>query len=127
MDTEQIHSFTVKFYCKYLLCLCHVTIKVADVAWCNTYTRLLLRLKNRNYKLFKKYNCDYQNVVNQPKHLPEIATRLLNTNNKAWIKASEAAVEFSKANHLTKNAFNNTVNNTLKNPSISAKKNFQFC
>ena len=27
----------------------NVTIRVADMAWCNSYTRLFLRKKNRNY------------------------------------------------------------------------------
>ena len=94
------------------------------MAWCNTYTRLLLRKKNRNYQLFKKYNCDYQNVLNQDNPRPEIVTRLLNKKKKACTKAREAANESCKANRRAKAAFTNTVNNTLRNPSISAKKKF---
>ena len=30
-----------------------VTIRPADAPWCNSYTRLLLRKKNRNYLIYK--------------------------------------------------------------------------
>ena len=103
-----------------------VLIRPTDMAWCNTYTRLLLRKKNRNYQLFKKHSCDYQNLLKEQNHKPEIVTRLLNRKNKAHDKARDAANESSKANRRAKSAFNNTVNNTLRNPSISAKKKFSI-
>ena len=62
-----------------------VVIRATDMAWCNSYTRLLLRKKNRNYHLFKKANCDYQNILNQTNPRNEIVTRLLNKRNKlSW-------------------------------------------
>jgi hypothetical protein len=87
---------------------------------------LLLRKKNRNYQLFKKYSCDYQNILNQANHKAEIVTRLLNRKNKSHAKAREAAIDSCKANRRAKTAFHNTVNNTLKNPSITAKKKFEI-
>ena len=40
-----------------------VTFHPKDQPWCNTYTRLLLRKKNRNYQMFKKVNTDYLNYI----------------------------------------------------------------
>ena len=85
---------------------------------------MLLRKKNRNYSLFKKCSCDYQNILNAPNIKPEIVTRLSNRKNKAFAKARQAANDSCKANRRAKAAFSNTVNNTLKNPSISAKRKF---
>ena len=101
-----------------------VVIRPQDMPWCNTYTRLLLRKKNRNYQLSKKYSCDYQNVLNQANPKAEVVTCLLNRKNKAHAQAREAANDSCKANRRAKTAFHNTVNNTLKNPSITAKKKF---
>ena len=39
-----------------------ITIRPADAPWCNSYTRLLLRKKNRNYHIYKKYETDYQKL-----------------------------------------------------------------
>ena len=36
-----------------------VFLKPHSIPWCNTYTRLLLRKKNRNYKFFKKVSEKY--------------------------------------------------------------------
>ena len=94
------------------------------MAWCNTYTRLLLRKKNRNYQLFKKYNCDYQNILNKDNPRPEVVTRLLDKKNKAYTKAREAANESCKANRRAKAAFHMAVNNTLRNPSLVRTMNF---
>ena len=103
-----------------------VVIRPADMAWCNTYTRLLLRKKNRNYQLFKKYSSDYRTLLNQPNPKAEIVTRLLHRKNKAHAKAREAANESCKANRRAKTAFHNTVNNTLKIPQYLPKRNLQY-
>ena len=42
-----------------------VGIRPTDMAWCNAYTRLLQRKKNRNYHIFKKCSCDYPNALNE--------------------------------------------------------------
>ena len=91
-----------------------VVIRPTDMAWCNSYTRLLLRKKNRNYQLFKKQNCDYQNLLKEPNPRPEIVTRLLHRKNKAHDKARDAANESSKANRRAKSAFNNISKKLLR-------------
>ena len=90
------------------------------------FTRLLLRKKNRNYQFFKKCELDYTNILKQPNPAPDLVTRLLNKRNKAHDKAREAANDSSKVNRRAKNAFHNTVNDTMRNPSISAKKKFSI-
>ena len=96
------------------------------MAWCNTYTRLLLRKNYRNYQIFKKCSSDYQNALNDENVRPELVTRLLNRKNKAFAKSRQAANDSSRANRRAKAAFANTVNNTLKNPSLSAKRKFSI-
>ena len=85
-----------------------------------------MRKKNRNYQFFKKCELDYTNILKQPNPAPDLVTRLLNKRNKAHDKAREAANDSSKANRRTKAAFHNTVNNTLRNPSLSATKKFSI-
>ena len=101
-----------------------VAIRPTDMAWCNAYTRLLQRKKNRNYHIFKKCSCDYQNALYEQNIKPELVTRLLNRKNKAFAKSRQAANDSNRANRRAKAAFANSVNNTLKNPSLSA--NFFF-
>ena len=103
-----------------------VTIRPNDQPWSNTFTRLLLRKKNRSYLLYKKYEIDYKNLTNEPNPPPEIVTRLLNKKNNAHKKARDAANESTKLNRRAKAAFNNTVNATMFNHSISAKKKFSI-
>ena len=100
-----------------------ITVRPSDAPWCNTYTRLLLRKKNRNYQLYKKCETDYRNVLNS-NNRPEIVTRLLNRKDKAFKKSRESANESLKANRRVKAAHSTTINNVLRNPSITAKKKF---
>ena len=60
-----------------------ITIRPSDAPWCNSYTRLLLRKKNRNYQIYKKYEKDYKNILNSNNPRPEIVTRFLNKRNNA--------------------------------------------
>ena len=53
-----------------------------DQPWCNSYTRLLLRKKNRNYQLFKKINSQYLVLKNSPETSLETVTRLKNKKKK---------------------------------------------
>ena len=55
-----------------------ITIRPTDAPWCNSYTRLLLRKKNRNYLIYKKYETDYKKCLNSNNPRPEILTRCLN-------------------------------------------------
>ena len=101
-----------------------ITIRPSDAPWCNSYTRLLLRKKNRNYQIYKKYETDYKNILNSNNHRPEIVTRLLNKKDNAFKKSRDSANESLKANRRVKAAYSNTINSILTNPSITAKKKF---
>ena len=52
----------------------------------------------------------------------ETITRLKDKKDKAFRKANNSAIESKKANLRVKNAFFNTVNSTMQNHEISAKK-----
>ena len=101
-----------------------ITIRPMDQPWCTTYTRLLMRRKNRNYLIYKKYETEYQNVLKSNNPRPVIVTRYLNRRNKALDKSRQSANESTKTNRRVKAAYNNTINSTLYNPSIPAKKKF---
>ena len=44
----------------------NVIIRSNDQPWVNSYTRLLLRKKNRNYQLFKKINSKFLDAKASP-------------------------------------------------------------
>ena len=46
-------AFSLFFPCK------TVTIRSNDQPWTNTYTRMLIRKKNRHYRFYKKVNSEY--------------------------------------------------------------------
>ena len=103
-----------------------VLVRPSDQSWCNRFTRLLLRKKNRNYNFYKKCELDYRNVLKQSNQNPELVTKLLNKRNKAHSKARDSANESNKANRRAKQNFYNSVNNTLRNSDLSAKKKFSI-
>ena len=103
-----------------------VPVRTNDQPWSNSYTRLLLRKKNRNYQFYKKINNVYNTLISQPNTSTEILTKCANKKNKAFSKARIAANESTKANRRVKFAFYNTVNATMNNSSISPKKKFQI-
>ena len=103
-----------------------IVIKQNDQPWLNSYTRLLLRKKNRNYSIFTKVNASYLNAFNNPDCPQEIVTRLKDKREKAGIKSRSSNIESKKANLRAKNAFFNTVNATMQNYEISAKKKFSI-
>ena len=70
-----------------------VPIRSNDQPWSNTYTRLLLRKKNRNYQLYKKINNQYTNLLGLNNTNPEILTKYLHKKNAAFEKARTAANE----------------------------------
>ena len=76
-----------------------VRIRQNDQGWGNTFTRLLLCKKNRNYQLFKKANSNYNFVISQPNTPHNIVTKYLAKKNKAFSKARLAANESTKANN----------------------------
>ena len=59
-----------------------VPIRVNDQPWSNSYTRLLLRKKNRNYQLYKKANNKYKNLLEQQNVSQEIMTKYFNKKQK---------------------------------------------
>ena len=101
-----------------------VILHPSSQPWSNTYTRLLLRRKNKNYKLFNKINTKYLNKLSQPGTPPNIITILNNQKIKAFDTARESAKQSTYANKRAKTNFYNGVNTTMKNPNISAKKKF---
>ena len=103
-----------------------VTIRQNDQGWSNTFTRLLLRKKNRNYQLFKKANSNYNFVISQPNTPHNVVTKYLAKKNKAFSKSRLAANESTKANRRAKFSFYNNVNSTMNNYNISAKKKFNI-
>ena len=103
-----------------------VFLKPHSIPWCNTYTRLLLRKKNRNYKFFKKLSEKYLTSLKNPNIPQEICTQLLTKKVKARTNFKTASKESLKANQRAKNRFFNSVNSTMLNFSISAKKKFSI-
>ena len=103
-----------------------IIIKPSDQPWVNSYTRLLMRKKNRNYHLYKKISFEYLNSKNIHGVTQETITRLKEKKDKAFRKSKYSAIESQKANLRVKNAFFNTVNSTLQNHEISAKKKFSI-
>ena len=55
-----------------------------------------------------------------------MVTRLLNKKNKAHQNSREAANDSNKANRRAKASFYNTMNDTLRNSNLSAKKKFSI-
>ena len=81
--------------------------------------------KNRNYLFYKKCDKEYSNSLVDPVIGPDILTKILQKRNKAWEKSRQAANDSLKFNRRAKQDFFNTVNNTMHNQSISAKKKFR--
>ena len=103
-----------------------VVFRPRDQPWTNTYTRLLLRKKNRNYQLFKQANSNYLNACNRPLSTPETITRLLDKKTRASEKSRESSNQSQYANKRAKTNFYNCVNSTMNNPHISPKKKFSI-
>ena len=87
-----------------------------------SFIRLLMRKKNRNYRIFKKVNSELLSVLSNQGFSEELVTRLREKKSRASLKARSSANASTKANLRAKNAFFNTVNSTMQNYEISAKK-----
>ena len=74
--------------------------------------------------MYKKINSDYTYLSKQGDTAPEILTRFLAKKEKAHSKARHAANSSNLANRRAKFEFFNSVNCTMNNSSISAKKKF---
>ena len=101
-----------------------VVIRPGSIPWCNRYTRLLMRKKNRNYRFFKKVTVQHCNALQDINTTEETLTKLYNKKNKAHKNFKTSSKESSKANLRVKNAFFSSVNSTMCNNEISAKKKF---
>ena len=74
--------------------------------------------------IFKKASIKHKNYVSKPDADIGVSTRLKNKKDKAFEKSKSANEASKKANRRSKLNFFNTVNATMKNPDISAKKKF---
>ena len=101
-----------------------VCVKPNSIPWCNSYTRLLLRKKNRNYKIFKRSLIRYNSALSQNDLDVDLITILANKKDKHNKNFKIASNESLKANRRAKTAFFNSVNSTMTNYEISAKKKF---
>ena len=84
-----------------------------------------MRKKNKNYQLFKKANCKYLSATSRP-NIPPIVTSLRNNKNLPFSADRESAQQSKYANKRGKNNFYNSVNSTLNNFEITAKKKFSI-
>ena len=98
-----------------------ITIRPCDQPWVNSYTRLLLRKKNRNYHIFKRDSCKLTNAISKDSS-PELVTRLSDKKQSSYKSYRSAANESCKGNRRAKLAFYNSVNATMQSANISAKK-----
>ena len=71
---------------------------------------------------YKKCETDYKNILNTENPKADIVTRLLNRRDKTLKKSRQAANDSLKVNRRAKETFTNTINSTLNNPAISAKR-----
>ena len=103
-----------------------IVVRPKDQDWCNSYTRLLIRSKNRNYQFFKKASTQHKHATTNPNMQPHLVTRLKAKADKAHEVYRTSSNESTKANRRAKLAFYNTVNQTMHNSQISAKKKFSI-
>ena len=101
-----------------------VEIRPNAPAWTNSYTRLLQRRKNRNYTLYKKANAKYLKAQANVSVSTEILTTLFNKKSLAYDKSHESRNNSTNANRRANKAFYNSINSTMNNPNISAKKKY---
>ena len=101
-----------------------VVIRPSDQPWVNSYTRLLLRKKNRNYQFYKKVNSHYLNACKHNDISSLIVTRFGAKRKKAESDYKSSNNESTNANRRAKQAFFNTITSTMHNSNISAKKKF---
>merc|ERR1712237_110220 len=103
-----------------------ITIRENDQPWLNSFTRLLIRKKNRNYALLRRATVKLNTASNSPNVSPEFITKLTNKKTNFYNKYRESLKTPSTANKRAKTNFFSTVNSTLKNHEISAKKKFSI-
>ena len=90
-----------------------IVIRVSDQPCVNSYTRLLLRKKNRNYQFYKKVNNSYLTALSNHGDNSQVVTRLFEKRKLAQSKANISSQESTSANRRAKQAFFNTVTSTM--------------
>ena len=96
-QAEIFNDVLINAFSKFVPCKT-VTFRPNDQPWSNSYTRLLLRKKNRNYLLYKKLNNKYNDLLIQPNIGVEILTRYKSKMSNARFKARDAANASNLAN-----------------------------
>ena len=122
-QAEAITEVLTKAFHKFVPCKT-VVARISDQPWVNSFTRLLLRKKNRNYQFYKKVNSRYLSALSCYNSSPVTVTRLVNKRTKAETAYKSTNVESNKANRRAKQAFFNTITSKMNNYNISAKKKF---
>ena len=74
-----------------------ILIRPCDQPWVNSYTRLLLRKKNRNYQIFKKFSSKLAKASSD-NVCPELVTRLSDKKQRSYRRYRTAANESQKGN-----------------------------
>ena len=82
-----------------------ILIKPSDQPWQNSYTRLLMRKKNKNYQIYKKINSLFLAASSKNNVEVELVTRLRTKMDKALKKCKISDRESTNANRRTKQAF----------------------
>ena len=103
-----------------------VQIRVNAPPWCNAYTRLLMRKKNRNYNFFVKCTQNYEKARLSNNISNETMTQFKKQKEKANKNYKVASKESLNAHRRVKNCYYNNVNNIMNNYAISAKKKFNI-
>ena len=101
-----------------------ITIKHNSPPWCNTYTRHLMRKKNRNYHISRKAALKYETEKQRNPNNEEVITILKTKKQKVFDEYKDATKESNNASKRVKREYFNSVNNVMNNPEISAKKKF---
>jgi hypothetical protein len=100
-----------------------IIIRSSAPPWSNTYTRLLIRKKNRNYNFFRRTVKVLEKAKNE-NDTHETITKLTNKKDKSHRNYKIASRESLKATRRVKQDYFNSVNCVMNNPHISAKKKF---
>ena len=104
----------------------NVVTRSNDQPWVNSYTRLLLRKKNRNYQLFKKINTKFLAAKANPDCPPEVSTSLLLKREQATKKSHISMKQSTNANTRAKKNFSTVFPQQCTTATFPQRKSFQF-
>ena len=86
IDQSEIYSNILKQAFAQFVPSKTVVIRPTDQSWCNSFTRFLMRKKNRNYQFYKKCKLDYNKISKSNNPNQDIVTRLLIKTDNAHTK-----------------------------------------